>query len=42
MHLEPISNSDKFSLLHCPKNKLERKEIEKYPYALDVESLMYE
>ena len=37
----PMAKGDKFSLLKCPKNELEKKEMEKYPYASVVGSLMY-
>ena len=29
----PIQKGDKISLNQCPQNDLERKEVEKYPYA---------
>lgn len=37
----PIQKGDKFSLMQCPKNELERKEMESIPYASNVGSLMY-
>ncbi|GAA0170757.1 transmembrane signal receptor [Lithospermum erythrorhizon] len=37
----PIRKGDKFSLMQCPKNELERKEMENIPYAPVVGSLMY-
>ena len=37
----PVSNGDKFSLNQCPKNELERKGMQKIPYASTVGSLMY-
>ena len=37
----PIQKGDKFSLMQCPKNELERKEMESIPYASVVGSLMY-
>ncbi|KAL5537797.1 hypothetical protein UlMin_043105 [Ulmus minor] len=37
----PIQKGDKFSLIQCPKNELERNQIEEIPYALIVGSLMY-
>ena len=39
--LVPIQNGDKFSQMQCPKNDLERKEMESFPYASLVGSLMY-
>lgn len=36
----PIQKGDKFSLEQCPKNELERKEMEQIPYASIVVSLM--
>ena len=32
---------DKFSLHQCPKNEIEKKEMERFPYASAVGSLMY-
>ncbi|KAK2435686.1 hypothetical protein QL285_020729 [Trifolium repens] len=37
----PIQKGDKFSLMQCPKNELERKQMESIPYASVVGSLMY-
>ena len=37
----PIQKEHKFSLMQCPKNDLERKQIENIPYASIVGSLMY-
>ncbi|KAJ9547196.1 hypothetical protein OSB04_019739 [Centaurea solstitialis] len=37
----PIAKGDKFSLKQCPKNELEIKEMQKFPYASAVGSLMY-
>ena len=37
----PIHKGDKFSLMQCPKNDLERKQMENIPYASIVGSLMY-
>lgn len=37
----PIQKGDKFSLMQCPKNDVERKEMEAIPYASVVGSLMY-
>ena len=37
----PIQKGDKFSLMQCPKNDLEQKQMEKIPYASIVRSLMY-
>ncbi|GJU60323.1 retrovirus-related pol polyprotein from transposon TNT 1-94 [Tanacetum coccineum] len=37
----PIQKGDKFSLKQCPKNEVERKEMENIPYASVVGSLMY-
>jgi len=39
--LVPIQKGDKFSLMQCPKNDLERKQMENIPYAFVVGSLMY-
>jgi len=36
-----IQKGDKFSLMQCPKNELERKQMENIPYASIVGSLMY-
>ncbi|XP_040872116.1 secreted RxLR effector protein 161-like [Glycine max] len=37
----PIQKGDKFSLMQCPKNDIERKQMENIPYASIVGSLMY-
>lgn len=37
----PIQKGDKFSLMQCPQNELERKHMEEIPYASAVGSLMY-
>ncbi|XP_040866301.1 secreted RxLR effector protein 161-like [Glycine max] len=37
----PIQKGDKFSLAQCPKNDLERKQMEAIPYASVVRSIMY-
>ena len=37
----PIQKGDKLSLMRCPKNELERKEMERIPYVSIVGSLMY-
>ncbi|RDY14715.1 hypothetical protein CR513_00175, partial [Mucuna pruriens] len=37
----PIVKGDKFSLKQCTNNGLERNKMQKIPYALIVESLMY-
>ncbi|XP_072060230.1 secreted RxLR effector protein 161-like [Arachis hypogaea] len=37
----PIQKGDKFRLMQCPKNNLERKQMEGIPYASVVGSLMY-
>ena len=37
----PIQKGDKFSLMQCSNNELERKEMERIPYASIVGSLMY-
>jgi len=39
--LVPIQKGDKFSLMQCPKNDLEQKQMENIPYAYGVGSLMY-
>ena len=36
-----MAKGDKFNLLQCPKTDLEIKEMEKFPYASAVGSLMY-
>ncbi|RVW21201.1 Retrovirus-related Pol polyprotein from transposon TNT 1-94 [Vitis vinifera] len=35
------SRGDKFSLHQCPKNELEKKDMERFPYASAIGSLMY-
>ncbi|XP_074278371.1 peroxidase P7-like [Silene latifolia] len=37
----PIQKGDKFSKIQCPRNELERKEMERIPYASVVGSLNY-
>ena len=37
----PIQKGDKFSLMQCPQNDLEQKQMETIPYASVVGSLMY-
>ena len=37
----PIAKGDKFSVSQYPKNELEQKEMQKFPYWLTVGSLMY-
>ena len=37
----PIQKGDKFSLMQCPKNDVERKQMESIPYASVVGNLMY-
>ncbi|XP_074346621.1 secreted RxLR effector protein 161-like [Apium graveolens] len=37
----PVAKGDKFSLKQCPKNDLERKEMQNIPYASVIGSLMY-
>ncbi|RVW42881.1 Retrovirus-related Pol polyprotein from transposon TNT 1-94 [Vitis vinifera] len=37
----PVAKGDKFSLHQCPKNELEKKDMERFPYASVVGSLMY-
>ena len=37
----PLHKGDKLDLTQCPQNELERNEMEKYPYASLVGSLMY-
>ena len=37
----PIQKGDKFNLMQCPQNELERKQMEGIPYASAVRSLMY-
>ena len=36
-----VQKGDKFNLMQCPKNDVERKEMESIPYASVVGSLMY-
>ena len=36
-----VAKGDKFSLHQCPRNELERKDMERFPYASAVGSLMY-
>ncbi|XP_061356738.1 secreted RxLR effector protein 161-like [Gastrolobium bilobum] len=37
----PVQKCDKFNLMQCPKNDVERKEMESIPYVSVVGSLMY-
>ena len=37
----PIQKGDKFNLMQCPQNELERKQMEGIPYASVIGSLMY-
>ncbi|XP_057954096.1 secreted RxLR effector protein 161-like [Malania oleifera] len=37
----PIHKGDKFSLMQCPKNDIERRQMKDVPYAFVVGSLMY-
>ncbi|RVW97553.1 Retrovirus-related Pol polyprotein from transposon TNT 1-94 [Vitis vinifera] len=37
----PVAKGDKFSLHQCLKNELEKKDMERFPYASAVGSLMY-
>ncbi|RVX08106.1 Retrovirus-related Pol polyprotein from transposon TNT 1-94 [Vitis vinifera] len=37
----PVAKDDKFSLHQCPKNELEKKDMERFPYASAIGSLMY-
>ena len=37
----PIQKGDKFNLMQCPKNELERKQMEMILYASIIGSLMY-
>jgi hypothetical protein len=39
--IAPIQKCDKFSLMQCPQNELEQKQMEGIPYASAVGSLMY-
>ncbi|RVW94935.1 Retrovirus-related Pol polyprotein from transposon TNT 1-94 [Vitis vinifera] len=36
-----VAKVDKFSLHQCPKNELEKKDMERFPYASAIGSLMY-
>ena len=36
-----MAKGDKFSLYQCPRNELERKDMERFSYALAIGSLMY-
>ncbi|KAJ4710363.1 Retrovirus-related Pol polyprotein from transposon TNT 1-94 [Melia azedarach] len=37
----PVAKGDKFSLKQCPKNDIEKMEMQKIPYASAIRSLMY-
>ena len=37
----PIAKGEKFNINQCPKNELEQKKMQKFPYASAVESLTY-
>ena len=37
----PVAKGDKFSLHQCSKNELEKKDMERFPYASAVGSLTY-
>ncbi|KAL6348287.1 hypothetical protein AAG906_005584 [Vitis piasezkii] len=37
----PVAKGDKFSLHQCPKNELEKKDMERFPYASSIGRLMY-
>ena len=37
----PIAKDGKFTLSQCPKNELEQKEMQKFPHATAVGSLIY-
>ncbi|RVW58398.1 Retrovirus-related Pol polyprotein from transposon TNT 1-94 [Vitis vinifera] len=37
----PAAKGDKFSLHQCPRNELEKNDMERFPYALAIGSLMY-
>ena len=39
--IAPLQKGDKFSLLQCPKNDVEHKEMENIPYSSVIGSLMY-
>ncbi|KAL6334560.1 hypothetical protein AAG906_018899 [Vitis piasezkii] len=36
-----VAKGNKFSLHQCPKNELEKKDMERFPYASSIVSLMY-
>ena len=36
-----VAKGDKISLQQCPKNELEKKDMERFPYASAIGSLMY-
>ena len=36
-----MAKGDKFSLHQCPRNELERKDMERFPYASTIGSFMY-
>ena len=36
-----MAKGDKFSLHQCRNNELEKKDMERFPYALTIGSLMY-
>jgi len=40
-NVAPLQKGDKFSLMQCPQNEWERKQMERIPYASAVRSLMY-
>ena len=37
----PVAKGEKFSLHQCPKNELKKKDMERFPYASAIGSLMY-
>ena len=37
----PIAKGDRYGFIQCPKTKVEKKEMQKIPYASVVGSLMY-
>ncbi|RVW98911.1 Retrovirus-related Pol polyprotein from transposon TNT 1-94 [Vitis vinifera] len=37
----PVAKGDKFSLHQCPKNEIEKNDMERFPYASAIGSLMY-
>ena len=39
--IAPLHKGDRFSLMQCPNNDVERKEMENIPYASVIGSLMY-